>query len=144
MVKSTSCNHVAYNLNSPFLDAVISEASCVTCIVVEAKVRTQFAIEAKDRMRFAIRDWGQFAVTRCDSRFAIGAGQKTPSIPRDQTLQAVQNTVIHQAPLNRAAAHLQKPGHLAERPGERRGAQAFRTTRRRNRCCAQGLASKSC
>ena len=56
MVKSTSCNHVAYNLNSPFLDAVISEASCVTYIVVEAKVRTQFAIEAKDRMRFAIRD----------------------------------------------------------------------------------------
>ena len=46
MVKSTSCNHVAYNLKSPFLDAVISEASCVTCMVVEAKVRTQFAIEA--------------------------------------------------------------------------------------------------
>ena len=58
MVKSTSCNHVAYNLNSPFLDAVISEASCVTYIVVEAKVRTQFAIEAKDRTRFAIRDGG--------------------------------------------------------------------------------------
>ena len=47
-------------------------------------------------------------------------------IPRDQTLQAVQNTVIHQAPcVNRAAAHLQKPGRLAER----RGARAFRTTR---------------
>ena len=47
-------------------------------------------------------------------------------MPRGHTLQAVQNTGIREAPcVNRAAAHLQKPGRLAER----RRARAFRTTR---------------
>ena len=55
---------------------------------------------------------------KCPCFNAIKRSHRSGGVRPSQTLQAVQKTVIHEAPcVNRAAEHLQKPGRLAERRG---------------------------